>query len=241
MTRARETKDVTVPSPSETAAETAAETPPKRRGRPPGTGGKPKQKSTSIRGSDEARHKAYLIIEALSGLRSPSDASALIGVTINRYYQLESRGLQGFVDALETRPAGRQPSPEAEDAEDGQDQVALVGGAALRGAAQGDGGETVEGVGVALGPAADQAVRAAQRDAEGAEREAALVESGAGLDDLAAREALAMTSRPLAREPAPTGSRAGLLHERGRAQCGRADGVQELRDGRRVCNERRSR
>ncbi len=110
MTRARETKDVTVPSPSETAVEK----PPKRRGRPPGTGGKPKQKSTSIRGSDEARHKAYLIIEALSGLRSPSDASALIGVTINRYYQLESRGLQGLVDALETRPAGRQPSPEAE-------------------------------------------------------------------------------------------------------------------------------
>lgn len=114
MTRGRETKPTAATGQETTQTQTPADAP-KRRGRPPGSGaGKPKQKSTSIRGSDEARQKAYLIVEALCGLRSPSDASALIGVTINRYYQLESRALQGLVDALEVRPAGRQPSPEVE-------------------------------------------------------------------------------------------------------------------------------
>ncbi|MCO5164769.1 MAG: hypothetical protein M9894_15780 [Planctomycetes bacterium] len=110
MTRARDAK---ASSSSTSGATSGATAPARRRGRPPGTGA-PKQKSTSIRGSAEARQKAYVIVETLSGLRSPSDASALIGVTINRYYQLEWRALQGLVEALEARPAGRQPSPEAE-------------------------------------------------------------------------------------------------------------------------------
>lgn len=112
MTRTRETRTPHSTDPASTSTDA-----PKRRGRPPGSGAqKPKQKpkSTSIRGSTDARQKAYVIIETLSGLRSPSDASALIGVTINRYYQLEWRALQGLVDALEARPAGRQPSPEVE-------------------------------------------------------------------------------------------------------------------------------
>lgn len=107
MTRAAKTTATDTPT---ATTETTASSP-KKRGRPPGS---KSTKSTLVRGSDEARHKAYLIIEALSGLRSPSEASALIGVTINRYYQLETRGLQGLVEALEARPAGRQPSPEAE-------------------------------------------------------------------------------------------------------------------------------
>lgn len=115
MTRTRETRPLPSTEPATSTTSTTA-APPKRRGRPPGTGTskqKQKQKSTCIRGSNDARQKAYVIIETLSGLRSPSDASALIGVTINRYYQLEWRALQGLVDALEARPAGRQPSPEA--------------------------------------------------------------------------------------------------------------------------------
>lgn len=113
MTRTRETRPLPSTEPT-TSTTSATAAPPKRRGRPPGTStSKQKQKSTCIRGSNDARQKAYVIIETLSGLRSPSDASALIGVTINRYYQLEWRALQGLVDALEVRPAGRQPSPEA--------------------------------------------------------------------------------------------------------------------------------
>lgn len=112
MTRAAKAASPTTDMAASTTTETTT-APPKRRGRPPGQGkGKTPQRTTCIKGSPEAKKKAYLIIEALSGLRSPSDASAVIGVTVNRYYQIEWRALQGIVDALEVRPVGKQPSPE---------------------------------------------------------------------------------------------------------------------------------
>ena len=54
------------------------------------------------------------MLEVLSGLRSPSEAASAMGVAVNRYYQLETRALQGVVDALEPRPRGRQRKPEDE-------------------------------------------------------------------------------------------------------------------------------
>lgn len=63
-------------------------------------------------GSSEANRFAVAILEVLAGERTPTDASQALGVTLPRYYQLETRALQGLVAALEPRPRVRQPSPE---------------------------------------------------------------------------------------------------------------------------------
>jgi hypothetical protein len=48
----------------------------------------------------------------LAGGRTPLDAAKTLGVKLPRYYQLETRALQGLITALEPRPKVRQPSPE---------------------------------------------------------------------------------------------------------------------------------
>jgi hypothetical protein len=63
-------------------------------------------------GSPEASRLAVLILEVLAGGRSPLDAAKTMGVRLPRYYQIETRALQGLIAALEPRPKVRQPSPE---------------------------------------------------------------------------------------------------------------------------------
>ncbi|MBZ0135696.1 MAG: hypothetical protein K8I27_04930 [Planctomycetes bacterium] len=75
---------------------------------------KPKIGPAAVSGSLPARKQAALVLEVLSGLRSPSEAASAMGVAVNRYYQLETRALQGVVDALEPKPRGRQRKPEDE-------------------------------------------------------------------------------------------------------------------------------
>ena len=66
----------------------------------------------SVRGSDAARQKAALLIEAWSGVRSTQSASDAMGVALTRFYQLEARALQLLVSAMEPRPRGRQVTAE---------------------------------------------------------------------------------------------------------------------------------
>ena len=68
----------------------------------------------SQNGSREAKRKAAVILEVLAGARGPGDAAEALGVSPNRYYQLESRALQGLVTACETRPKGPGLPPEKE-------------------------------------------------------------------------------------------------------------------------------
>jgi hypothetical protein len=63
-------------------------------------------------GSREAKRIAAGLLEVLSGVRGPKDGSAALGISLNRYYQLETRALQGFLAALEPKPKGRQKRPE---------------------------------------------------------------------------------------------------------------------------------
>jgi hypothetical protein len=63
-------------------------------------------------GTSEANRLAVVILEVLAGGRTPAEAAKLLGVSTPRYYQLEARGLQGLVMALEPRPQGKQPSAE---------------------------------------------------------------------------------------------------------------------------------
>jgi hypothetical protein len=58
--------------------------------------------------SPEARRRGLGILQVFSGIRTPTEASAALGVTLNRYYQLESRAVVGMLRELEPRARGRQ-------------------------------------------------------------------------------------------------------------------------------------
>jgi hypothetical protein len=59
----------------------------------------------------EARRLAAAILEVLAGARTPGEAAAALGVCVPRYYQLETRALEGLVAACQPMPKGRQPDP----------------------------------------------------------------------------------------------------------------------------------
>jgi hypothetical protein len=61
-------------------------------------------------GTSEANRLAIVILEVLAGMRTPTDAAQVLGISLVRYYQLEVRALEGFVAALEPRPKGKQVS-----------------------------------------------------------------------------------------------------------------------------------
>jgi hypothetical protein len=68
----------------------------------------------AVRGSDAARRSAALLIEAWCGVRGTQSASEAMGVVLPRFYQLEARGLQALVSAMEPRPRGRQRTDASE-------------------------------------------------------------------------------------------------------------------------------
>lgn len=118
MTRAHASSPTTTPAPN-APTKNGDSTTPRRRGRPPNLGPKAPSKPKTTRpgagltGSPEAKRKASVILEVLGGLRSPTSASAVLGVSIQRYYMIEVRALQGLLTALDAKPKpGGQPSPE---------------------------------------------------------------------------------------------------------------------------------
>lgn len=63
-------------------------------------------------GSEPAKKMAAIILEVLSGLRSPTEGSEALGISAMRYYVMERRALEGMVLALEPRPKGKRQRPE---------------------------------------------------------------------------------------------------------------------------------
>jgi hypothetical protein len=72
---------------------------------------KPKGPHSMQGGSSEANRQAVVILEVLAGVKTPTQAAAELAVSLPRYYQLETRALEGLVAALEPRPKGKQPLP----------------------------------------------------------------------------------------------------------------------------------
>lgn len=68
----------------------------------------------ALKGSATARRHLAVLLEALSGLRGTTEAAEAMGVSLSRYYQLETRALQGMLSALEPRPRGPRKTKEAE-------------------------------------------------------------------------------------------------------------------------------
>lgn len=85
-----------------------ASTPPKLKKRPGSSGLRIPE------GTSDARRIAAAILEVLGGCRTPSDAAQAVGVSLPRYYALESRAIEGLVKACEPRPKGKQPSSDKE-------------------------------------------------------------------------------------------------------------------------------
>lgn len=61
--------------------------------------------------SPEAKRMAAAILEVLAGARTPTEAAQTLGVSVPRYYQVETRALTGLLAACESKPRGRQPNP----------------------------------------------------------------------------------------------------------------------------------
>lgn len=68
-------------------------------------------------GSREARLRAAVILDVLAGLCSPAEAARAVGVSLPRYYTLESRLLGQLVSACEDQPRGKRAGPEKRIAE----------------------------------------------------------------------------------------------------------------------------
>jgi hypothetical protein len=72
------------------------------------------KRTTALQGSETARRLGVVVLEVLSGVKTPTEASAAAEVSLPRYYALETRALQGLVGALEPRAKGRQRSTASE-------------------------------------------------------------------------------------------------------------------------------
>jgi len=85
---------------------------------PPAPAGKKRQRRTTggaelgKDASRDAKRLAAAVLEVLAGARTPTDAATALGVSVPRYYQVESRALVGLLGACEPRPKGRVRSPQ---------------------------------------------------------------------------------------------------------------------------------
>jgi hypothetical protein len=57
----------------------------------------------------EAKRLAAAVLEVLAGARTPAEAATALGLSLPRYYQVETRAVRGLVAACEARPRGRAP------------------------------------------------------------------------------------------------------------------------------------
>ncbi len=57
--------------------------------------------------SRDAQRVATVILEVLAGMRTPTEAAAVVGLSVPRYYLWEQRALEGLVRACEPRPKGQ--------------------------------------------------------------------------------------------------------------------------------------
>ena len=57
---------------------------------------------------------AAAILEVLAGVRTPGQAAEALGISLPRYFQVETRAMQALVASCEARPRGRTPSADKE-------------------------------------------------------------------------------------------------------------------------------
>jgi len=70
--------------------------------------------ASTLKGSKQAKRAMVAILEALAGTCGTTEAAERLSISLSRYYQLETRALQGMMAALEPRPRGRKKTPNDE-------------------------------------------------------------------------------------------------------------------------------
>ncbi len=61
----------------------------------------------------EAKRRAAIVLEVLAGMRTPSEAAAVLGLSVSSYYLLERKALQGLLAGCQPQPKGLPgPAPE---------------------------------------------------------------------------------------------------------------------------------
>ena len=68
----------------------------------------------TLQGSRRAKQIAVVMLEALSGQLGTTEAASALGISMSRYYQLETRALHGLIQALEPRARGPQKTKAGE-------------------------------------------------------------------------------------------------------------------------------
>lgn len=68
------------------------------------------KKATNMDGTNEAKRRLKVILEVISEKRTVKSACEELGISEARYHELEHVALQGAVDSLEPKPAGRPPA-----------------------------------------------------------------------------------------------------------------------------------
>src|ERR1700728_2859145 len=67
--------------------------------------------SRSLEASAEAKRIAAAVLEVLAGTRGPCEAASVLGISLARYYQLETRALAGLVAGCRAPRRRRRESP----------------------------------------------------------------------------------------------------------------------------------
>ena len=70
-----------------------------------------------IEGSEEARRRARILLEVMTGERSVDSACEALDVQPTRFEDIRKEAFGGLVAALEPKPVGRPPKPVDEAAE----------------------------------------------------------------------------------------------------------------------------
>lgn len=64
-----------------------------------------------------AQERAAIILQVRSGQLTVTQAARQLGISRQRYYELEQVALQAMIQALEPKPPGRPPSPKPDPAQ----------------------------------------------------------------------------------------------------------------------------
>ena len=70
--------------------------------------------ASTLQGSKRARQITVAVLETLAGELGTTEAAQKLGISLSRYYQLETRALAGLLAAVEPRSKGPQKTPERE-------------------------------------------------------------------------------------------------------------------------------
>ena len=66
-----------------------------------------------VAGSDEARRRAKVVLQTMTGELRVTEACALLGISEQRFEAIRAEAVTGAVASLEPKPVGRPPRPAA--------------------------------------------------------------------------------------------------------------------------------